>query len=183
MKHRWLAVGFLGIACMAATAQTAATPMAPMAKEEHEHEHKPTVPSTNLVVTVDGKPVTLTLEDLQKMPQKIVSVHNAHTKADETYSGVPLPDLLAKYGVTTDGEGAHRIYHSYLRAEGTDHYWVLYSASEFETTVHNAEVIVALTLDGKPLAEDGQFKLVAGAEKKPARWVRNLAALTFVTVE
>jgi hypothetical protein len=38
-------------------------------------------------------------------------------------------------------------------------------------------VIVADTLDGKPLAENGAFLLVAAGEKRPARWVRNLAAI------
>ena len=36
---------------------------------------------------------------LKAMPHKTVSFHNVHTKADETYSGVPLIDLLASLGV------------------------------------------------------------------------------------
>ena len=136
-----------------------------------------------LAVSVGGKATSLTAADLQAMPQKTVAVHNAHSNADETYSGVAVSDLLAKYGVTAAGPGAKQVYHSYLRAEGTDHYWVIYSASEVEGTVHKGNVIVALAVDGKPLAEDGMFKLVSTEEQKPARWVRNLMGLTFVTVE
>ena len=147
------------------------------------HEHKAAEVSTALALTVDGKKTKLSVADLQAMPQRTLTVHNAHSKVDETYTGVAVSDLLAQHGVSADGAGAKRVYHSYLRAEGTDSYWVVYSASEVEGAVHKGDVIVALTVDGKPLTEDGKFKLVATEEQKPARWVRNLKALTFVTVE
>ena len=58
----------------------------------------------------------------------------AHTKADETYSGVPLGDLLAKAGFTV-GQATHRtMLRSYIQTEGTDHYWVLYSLTEVESS-------------------------------------------------
>ncbi len=44
---------------------------------------------------------------------------------------------------------------SYIVATGTDKYWVLYSVTEIETSEHNADVIVAIAKDGKPLTEDG----------------------------
>jgi hypothetical protein len=147
------------------------------------HEHKASAPSTTLALVVGGKTTNLTVADLQGMPQRTVTVHNAHSKVDETYTGVAVSDLLAKQGVSADGVGAKRVYHSYVRAEGTDHYFVVFSAGEVEGAVHKGDVIVALTVDGKPLMEDGRFKLVGTEEMKPARWVRNLMALTFVTVE
>ena len=117
------------------------------------------------------------------MPQKTVTVHNEHTKADETYSGVPLGDLLAKYGLPV-GQAAHRkMLRSYLLAEGTDKYWVLYSVTEIEGSEHDANVIVATSMNGKPLGGDGQLKLVDSADKKPQRWVRNLTAITVKSAE
>ncbi len=154
---------------------------APMEPMEH-HEHKPTTPSKSLVVTVNGKPATLSVTDLQAMPQRTLTVHNGHSNVDETYSGVGLGDLLEKYGMTLKGDGAQKIYHSYVRAEGTDGYWVLYSASELEFGLHIGDAVVALSVDGKPLGADGEFKMVSADEKKPARWVRNLKALTVVTL-
>jgi hypothetical protein len=147
-----------------------------------EHEHAKAIPSTSLVLTVYGKTTTLTVADLQALPQKTITVHNEHTKADETYTGVVLSDLLAKYGAPFDRANEKTIFHSYIRAEGTDHYYVLYSGSEVEGALHNADVMIALTLDGKPLADDGQLKLVASGDKRPARWVRNLSAISVVTV-
>jgi len=147
-----------------------------------EHQHTQAAPSTSLVLTIDGEPTTLSVSDLQSLPQKTITIHNQHTKADETYTGVPLSDLLAKYGFAVGQSTHQKMLHSYIKAEGTDKYWVLYSVTEVEGSEHTADVIVATALNGKPLTDDGQFKLVDSADKRPARWVRNLSAITFVTV-
>jgi hypothetical protein len=44
-------------------------------------------------------------------------------------------------------------------------------------------VIVADSMDGKPLGDDGVFKLVLDGEKRPARWVRNLSAIKVKSAE
>ncbi|MCU1222976.1 MAG: hypothetical protein JWQ42_1069 [Edaphobacter sp.] len=148
-----------------------------------EHAHAKAAASTSLTLAVDGKATTLSVAELQAMPQKTLMVHNGHTKKDETYTGVALDGLLTKYGAPFDKAGEKKIFHSYVRVEGTDHYFVLYSGAEVQSTIHNADVIVAIAMDGKPLGEDGLIKLVASGEKRPARWVRNLSSITLVTVE
>jgi hypothetical protein len=147
------------------------------------HIHTPAQPSTSLSLTLDGKTSTLSLADLEAMPQKTVIVHNEHTKADETYTGVPLGDLLAKNGFPVDKTTHRKMLRSYLIAEGTDKYGVLYSVTEVESSEHAADVLVATKLDGKPLGEDGQLKLIDSADKRPQRWVRNLSAITVKTME
>ena len=142
---------------------------------------KPSVPSTSLIVTVDGKSLSFSPADVAAMPQKMLKVKNGHSGADETYTGVTLQTLLAKCGF--DSAPGKRLYHSYVRAEGTDHYWVLYSASELEGLLSGNEAIIALAVDGKPLGSEGQFKIVDALETEPARWVRNLQSLTVVTAE
>ena len=154
-------------------------PAAPMA----EHAHAPASPSTSLTLSIEGKETKFSVADLQAMPQKAVTVHNAHTKQDETYSGVSLGDLLAKSGFAVEQATHRQMLRSYLKAEGTDKYWVLYSVTEVEGTEHNSDVIVAIAQDGKPLGEDGQFKLIDSGDKKPQRWVRNLSAITLKSAE
>ncbi len=156
---------------------------APMAGMPQEREHTHAGPSTNLTLTVDGKATTLTIAELQAMPQTTVTVHNEHTKVDETYSGVLLGDLLAKYGLPVTQATHRKMLRSYLTAEGTDKYWVLYSVTEIEASEHNAQVIVATSMSGKPLGEDGQLKLIDTSDKKPQRWVRNLSAITVKSAE
>ncbi len=175
------AMKFAAMALVLGIAGVAEGQAAPAGMEHHEQKVK--VASTSLTIHVAGKTSTLSLGDLQAMPQRTMVVHNGHSNVDESYTGVGLSDLLARYGFTLENGGAKKVYHSYVRAEGTDHYFVLYSASELEPGLHTADAIVALTVNGKPLTEDGQFKFVAGAEKKPARWVTNLSSLTIVTVE
>ena len=190
MRRNWMVAAIAVGSAMQVWAQAGGDRMPPdkmappsAARETMAHEHKPAVASSDLALTVDGKTTNLSVAELQGMPQRTVTVHNAHLKVDETYTGVAVSDLLAKQGVTAEGAGTKRVYHSYVKAEGTDGYWVLFSASEVEGAVHKGEVIVALTVDGKPLGEDGKFKLVSTEEQKPARWVRNLKSLTLVTVE
>jgi len=168
---------FTGVIVATAPAQTGPTGV--MA----EHQHAPAQPSTSLALTVDGKATTLSVADLSAMPQTTVTVHNEHTKVDETYSGVLLGTLLAKYGLPVDKTTHQKMLRSYLVAEGTDKYWVLYSVTEIEGSEHNGTVIVATSMGGKPLEEDGQLKLVDSEDKKPQRWVRNLSAITVKNAE
>jgi hypothetical protein len=148
-----------------------------------EQAHAMAKPSTSLTITIDGKANTLSVADLQGMPQTTVMVHNEHTKVDESYTGVLLGTLLAKYGFPVDKTTHRKMLRSYLTAEGTDKYWVLYSVTEIEFSEHNGNVIVATSMDGKPLGDDGQLKLVDTEDKKPQRWVRNLSAITVKTAE
>ena len=139
--------------------------------------------STSLTLHIDGKATVLSMAELQAMPQKTVAVHNEHTKADESYSGVLLGDLLAKYGFPVDKTTHRKMLQSYVVATGMDKYWVLYSATEVEPSEHSGDVIVAISMNGKPLGEDGAFKLVSNEDKKPQRWVRNLTAITLKSAE
>jgi hypothetical protein len=143
----------------------------------------PAMPSTSVTLNIDGKYTTFSTAELKAMPQKTVKVHNEHTKADETYVGVPLGGLLAKAGFVADKTTQRKVLRSYLRAEGSDKYWVVYSLTEVEASEHDGDVIVATSMDGKPLGADGELKLISTADKKPERWVRNLAAIVLKSAE
>jgi hypothetical protein len=159
-------------------AQSSAAPMA------GTEAAKPLAPaSTSLILTVAGKTTTLTPADLKAMPQKTVKVHNEHTKMDETYTGVPLGDLLAKAGFKVEQSTHRTMLRSYIKAEGTDKYWVLYSLTEVEASERDGDVLVATSMDGKGLGVDGELKLISTGDKKPQRWVRNLTAITVVSAE
>jgi hypothetical protein len=174
----------LSLACLMSFGLLVVTPSRSHAQAgQMQHTHAPSKPSTSLTLTIDGNATTFSVADLQALPQKTVTVHNEHLNVDETYTGVALSDLLAKHGFPVDKTTHQKMLRSYIKAEGTDKYWVLYSLTEIEPSEHNADVIVATTLGGKPLGEDGQLKLVSTADKKPQRWVRNLTAITVKTAE
>jgi hypothetical protein len=139
---------------------------------------KDTVPAGVLRVSFAGKSTDWTLAKLAALPHKTVTVHNEHTKADETYSGVSLMDLLVPLGVPAKPHGKDLLL--YLLAVGSDGYKAAYAVAEVNPDLHDATVIVADLENGKPLAADGPLKLIATREKLPTRWVRNLAAIRAV---
>ena len=126
-------------------------------------------------------PLVLTLADLRNMPRKKLTVVNPHDKKTEAYEGVLLEELLRKAGVPQGENLRGPSMASYVLAEATDGYRVVFSLAELDSGVLDSEVIVADTMDGAPLgAQQGPFRLVAPHEKRPARWVRMLKAITVV---
>jgi hypothetical protein len=176
------AIRFAGYLTVAMSLAAGLSGSSAQAQAMPEHAHAKSELSTKLTLDVAGNTTTFSVAELQALPQKTIKVHNAHTKMDETYTGVAVDDLLAKSGVALDKASQRRILHSYLQVEGTDHYFVLYSAAEIEGAIHNGDVIVATSMDGKGLGDDGAIKLVASGDKKPMRWVKNVTKITFVTV-
>jgi hypothetical protein len=152
------------------------------AAQQMEHS-APSTPSTRLTIkTYDGKTLTLSPEELAALPHKSVSVFNAHSKTNETYSGVVLADLLSKVGVPLGENVRGKLFMIGVVAEGMDDYSVLYSLAEVDPSIHTGDVIVADTVDGKKLDKDGAFKMVSSEERRPARWVRNLTSISVVKV-
>jgi hypothetical protein len=116
--------------------------------------------------------------ELKAMSRTTITVHNEHSKADETYTGVRLADLLSKLGAPLGKELRGVALSSYLVASGSDGYEAVIALAEVDPTLHSGEVIVADTMNGAPLdAKSGPLKLVVTEDKRPARWVRNLVSI------
>jgi len=179
----WAAISLLALSFGAAMAQTPA-PSQPQtahtgALNMGRGMGKPSPTAGPLKIAFGDKSAEWTPATLAALPHKTITVYNEHAKANQTYSGVPLIDLLAKLGVPSQPRGKE--FRLYLVAEGADGYQVVYSVAEVTPDVHDATVIVADTQDGKPIADDGPLKLVATGETRPARWVRNLVAIRVLT--
>jgi DMSO/TMAO reductase YedYZ molybdopterin-dependent catalytic subunit len=124
-------------------------------------------------------PLTITAEDLKKMPRKTLRVENAHAKRTEVYEGVPLEALLQKAGVPQGELVRGAAMASYVLVEAADDYHVVFSLAELDSSFQDSEVLMADTMDGAPLPSDqGPFKLVAPHEKRPARWVKMVKSIT-----
>jgi hypothetical protein len=153
------------------------------AQEMMDHS-RPAVPSTSLKIQgLDGKSITLSPDEFAALPHKSITVFNAHSTADEKYSGVSLVDLLAKVTVPLGEKVRGKIFLTGVIAQGTDNYAVLYSLAEVDPSIHTGDVIVADSVDDHKLEKDGAFKMVSTEEKRPARWVRNLASIAVVEVK
>ena len=130
----------------------------------------------SLVLTYDLNhvPVEFSLAEFRILPHVTITVHNSHTKADETYSGVPLATLLAKLNAPVGDKFRKEALTTYLLASGSDGYSVILSLAEVDPSFRDDPVLVADTRDGQPLAKSGPFELIVPGDKRPARWIHNL---------
>lgn len=130
---------------------------------------------------IDGgstnKPTAYSAAVFSALPHVSLTVHNAHSNADETYSGVPLATLLAKVGAPLGSDLHGAAMSRYVLATGSDGYTVALSLAEVDPSFHAGQVIVADARDGKPLGDRGPFQLIVSDDKRPARWVHNLNAI------
>ena len=66
----------------------------------------------------------------------------------------------------------------YVVARGSDGYEAVLSLAEIDPAFHPGDVLVADSMNGKPLDEhDGPLKLLVTEDKRPARAVRNLTTI------
>jgi hypothetical protein len=184
MKHWYgctaIFLGTLSLGALAGRAQNA-QPQMPMEPQRSRGTGQVPAGAQTLKISFGDKSATWTAATLAPLPHVTVTVHNEHTKADETYSGVPLIALLAPLGVSEHPRS--KDLRLYVVAEGVDLYEVVYSSGEITPDVSGSTVIVADTENGKALAGDGPLKLIATGEKRPARWVRNLVAVKVLAAE
>jgi DMSO/TMAO reductase YedYZ molybdopterin-dependent catalytic subunit len=128
-------------------------------------------------------PLSLSANDLKALPRKTVKVLNRHENKEETYEGVAVEELLRRAGVPQNEKLRGSAMATYVLAEATDGYRVLYSLAELDSDFQDSDVIVADTMNGSPLGEkQGPLKMVAPHDKRPARWIRMLKSLTVVNV-
>jgi len=147
---------------------------------QQEMAHAGTEPAAGpLKIAFGNKSAEWTPATLAPLPHKTITVFNEHQKVNQTYSGVPLMELLKKLGVPDNPHG--KDFKLYLIAAGSDGYQVVYSVAEVNPDVHDGTVMVADAMDGKPIGNSGPLQLVATGETRPARWVRNLVAVAVLT--
>ena len=127
-------------------------------------------------------PLTLTKEDLAKMPRTSVTVKGEGSDAAETtYEGVLLYDVLKQAGAPLDKQLSGKALASYVLAEARDGYQVVYTLTELDPSFTSNKIIIADTVGGKPLfAYQGPFRIVVPGEKKAARSLRMLEKITVV---
>jgi len=70
---------------------------------------------------------------------------------------------------------------TYVVAEGTDGYRVVFAMAELDSDFMSSGILVADTLNGSPIdLKRGPLRLIAPHDKRPARWVLMLKSITVV---
>jgi hypothetical protein len=135
-------------------------------------------PADSLTLQGPGQQMKLSLGALKAMHPVTIKVMNAHEHVQQSYTGVPLVELLRKVGAPQAAGVRGKALSQYVVATGSDNYKVVLSLAEIEPAFHPGTIIVADMLDGKPLdTKQGPFKLVVDEDREPARWVHNLVRL------
>jgi hypothetical protein len=126
-----------------------------------------------------GAQKTISQSDLQKMPHRKLTVTNPHTKQQENYEGVLLRDLLDQIGVPSGEKLRGPEGRDYIVVSAKDGYEVVLALVEIDPMFQQNQVLVADTLDGKPLDDKhGPLQLVVPEDQRPARWVRMISKIT-----
>ncbi len=140
--------------------------------------------SGTLKVTGDVRtPLSLSPEELKAMPRKRVEVkdEDGHTVA---YEGVLVGEILKRAGARLGPDMRGNAVATYVVASASDGYQVVFSLAELDPVFTGSEVIVADTIDGKPLfAYQGPLRIVAPRDTRPARSIRMLERLEVVQLK
>lgn len=126
-------------------------------------------------ISFGKKSAEWTAPKLAQLPHETIQSTNERTQAQETYSGVPLMALLVELGVPQKLKG--KDFRLYVVAEGRDGNRVVYSLGEVSPDVHDGSVLLADSVDGKPLADNGPIELICSGEHRPVRWVRGVTSI------
>lgn len=142
-------------------------PAACHSQMDHTSTSKPAAArSTTLTITgLAGATRTLTPAEFAALPHTTVHVHNAHSNADESYSGVPVQTLLALAKDTSTPKGSTNV--QVVVASATDGFHVVLTLCDTNPECRVGESIVADAADGKAIDKDGAFKLILTEDKKP----------------
>jgi DMSO/TMAO reductase YedYZ molybdopterin-dependent catalytic subunit len=120
--------------------------------------------------------------ELHKLPRAETRATDPHDSGKEiVYSGTPLVEILKAGGLRLDSGMAsirETVTISVL-VEATDGYKAVFALAELDPELTDRVIILADAKDGQPLSpREGPFRIIVTGEKLPARWVRQVKAVT-----
>jgi DMSO/TMAO reductase YedYZ molybdopterin-dependent catalytic subunit len=136
--------------------------------------------STQPILTIEGevqKSLKLTVKELEKYPPTEVKAKDKDGK-EHTYKGTLLYVVLDSAGVTLGKQLRGGNLVKYVLVTAADNYQVVYALPEIDPEFTSNTVLLATHVDGRPLPKgEGPFRLVNPADKKPARWIREITSI------
>ncbi len=126
------------------------------------------------VKSPSGRTLDLSIDELKQLPRQSVKVEESPGVFVE-YAGVALHEVLKAAGTPTEKGMRGAALKQYVLAEAADGYRVVFAMVETEPGFSDQVILVCYLRDSKPLStETGPLRLVAPADKRHARWVRQV---------
>jgi len=116
--------------------------------------------STSFTVCQVAQNAIFNASSLAALPQ------NTLTVGSDVYTGVYLWDLINSLGIITDPSVKNDILSLYVLATGSDGYEVAFSMGELNPLFGNMSDLVALTLNGQPIDQNGFARIIAPNDVK-----------------
>ena len=134
-------------------------------------------------ITVEGevtKTLKISLSDMKTFPSTEVKAKDKDGK-EHTFRGTLLSVILDSAGVTLGKELRGENLVKYVLVKAVDGYEVIYSLPEIDPEFTSNKVLLTTHVDGNALPKgEGPFRLVAPQDKRPARWIREIASIKIV---
>jgi hypothetical protein len=134
------------------------------------------------VLTIAGDvaaPLSLAAAALKAMPRTQVEVKEEGRTL--IYDGVLVAELLKRAGAPLGDALRGPAVASYVLASAPDGYQVVFSLGELDSAFTNNDIIVADTVDGKPLdSAQGPLRIIAPRDARRSRSIRQLHRLELV---
>jgi len=143
-------------------------------------------PATPVLLTIGGEvanPVKLTASDLAKLPRRSVQAKD-HDGKETTFEGIELAEVLALAGVKSGEQLKGKELALFLVVDAADGYRAVFALPELDHAFTDRTILLADRRNGKALTEkEGPLRIVVPDEKRQARWVRQVVALTIRRAE
>lgn len=141
--------------------------------------------SANAVIKIEGEVtqvLELTKSDLSALGESELEAPDKEGK-NHRYKGVLLHKVLEKAGVTLGKDLRGRNLVKFVLLHAADDYEVIYTLPEIDPEFTDNPILLAYEMDGSELEEGiGPFRIVNPADKKPARWIRELTVIKIISL-
>ena len=137
--------------------------------------------SDEIRIEVAGVARVLSGAELRRLKQDTVRAR-MHDDPEQVFVGPTLASVLATGGARLDSLRG-RALAQYVVVEARDAYRVVFSVAELSAGFTRQRIILARTVDRKPLEPiDGPWQVIVEGELRPARWVRQVTTIRLVAV-
>src|SRR5215468_2599892 len=142
----------------------------------------PDAASAQATLTVGGDvphPLSITPADIKSMPRTTVTV--SEEGREVKYEGVLVGELLKRAEAPVGRDLTGQAVATYVLCKAKDGYQVVFSLPELDPAFTSNDIIVADTIDGKPLFDyQGPLRIVAPHDKRGARSIRMVQSVDVV---